>query len=172
MSAPFVTSYGKDLLVSILSAQSIRRLSQGDRPLIAPFVERGVVGGRSYGLSACSYDCRIAQDLDLFPGEAALASTMERFVLPDNLCGSVMDKSTYARVFMSVFNTHLDPGWEGWLTVELVNHGEHRIKFEAGTPLCQVKFEWLDRPTILPYRGKYSDQPNEPVPAKLEGIVG
>jgi dCTP deaminase len=154
--------------MSVLSAQTIRRLAQGDWPLISPFVERGVVGGRSFGLSACSYDCRIAQDLVLLSGEAALASTMERFVLPDNICGSVMDKSTHARAFMSVFNTHLDPGWEGWLTVELVNHGGYRIEFEAGAPLCQVKFEWLDHPTILPYRGKYQDQPNAPVAARVE----
>jgi len=159
--------------------------------MIAPFVERGVASGKSYGLSACTYDCRIAQDLTLEPlpfalidkalrehfdharpfnprllanvRYRALASTIERFALPITLCGSVLDKSSYARVFITAFNTHLDPGWQGWLTVELVNLGETIVSYRMGDPVCQIKFEWLDEPTELPYRGKYSDQPAHPV---------
>ena len=175
--------------MSILSAQSIKRLCvDTDTPLITPFVERGVVAGKSFGLSACTYDCRIAQDLTLEPlpfaliaelisGHApknfthritqvkykALASTIEKFNFPHNVCGSVLDKSSYARVFITAFNTHLDPGWRGWLTVELVNLGETIVSYRMGDPVCQVKFEWLDEPTILPYKGKYNDQPDRPV---------
>src|SRR5678815_4810886 len=139
--------------MSVLSAQSIRRLC---RPtdvvsLITPFTERGVIRGKSYGLSACTYDCRIAEDLVLEPGQAALASTLEHFCLPDNVCGSVLDKSSYARVFVSAFNTHLDPGWSGYLTVELANLGLEVVRYTIGDPVCQIKFEWLDEPTDLPY---------------------
>lgn len=208
--------------MTVLSAQSIRRLCSeaepwlpdeiivpwapaGSRlipmthPLITPFTERGVVNGKSYGLSACTYDCRIDQDLVLEPmpfglladlNQAAgnwadqarmaaavkavecraLASTMERFAIPDNVCGSVLDKSSYARVFVSAFNTHLDPGWDGYLTVELVNLGDAAVEYKAGDPVCQIKFEWLDQPTDLPYVGrKYSNQPARPVPAISEG---
>ena len=163
------------------------------RPLVAPFTERGVVRGKSYGLSACTYDCRIDQDLVLEPMPfsliaeqiknpgitwsdrewngllvesvryRALASTMERFAFPHNVCGSVLDKSSYARVFVSAFNTHLDPGWDGFLTVELVNLGDTVVEYQRGDPVCQIKFEWLDEPTELPYVGrKYSDQPARP----------
>ena len=186
--------------MSILSAQSIRRLSTNtNQPLIAPFIERGVVAGKSFGLSSCTYDCRIAQDLTLEPlpfpviVEAlfllekgfpvgteigrikrlasrvtqtkykALASTIERFNFPHNVCGSVLDKSSYARVFITAFNTHLDPGWEGWLTVELVNLGDTIVTYRMGDPVCQIKFEWLDEPTDLPYKGKYNNQPDRSV---------
>src|SRR5262245_48344800 len=94
-----------------------------DKPLIEPFVEHGIVRGRSFGLSACTYDCRIADGLVLPVGQSRLASTIERFYIPADLCGSVLDKSTWARVFVTAFNTHLDPGWEGYLTVELSNLG-------------------------------------------------
>jgi dCTP deaminase len=154
--------------MSVLSAQSIRRLCQVSRPLINPFVERSIFAGRSFGLSACTYDCRIAQDLTLEPGRAALASTIEEFCLPPNVCGSVLDKSSYARIFVSAFNTHLDPGWYGFLTVELANLGDLEVIYRAGSPLCQVKFEFLDEPTEIPYRGKYLGQENRPVGLRFE----
>lgn len=147
----------------ILSAQSIRRNN-----LIAPFVEKGSIRGRSFGLSACSYDCRIAHPLVIPVSQGRLAVTMEFFALPLQICGSVLDKSTWARVFVSAFNTHLDPGWYGYLTVELVNLGSEVVEFLEGDPLCQVKFEWLDEPTELPYDGKYQNQPKLPTPAILK----
>lgn len=159
--------------MTVLSAQSIRRLcivgaEQYTFPLIEPFVERGVVGGRSFGLSSCTYDCRIAHPLILPVHQGRLAVTMERFCFPHNVCGSVLDKSTHARVFVSAFNTHLDPGWRGWLTVELVNLGTEVAEWKEGDPLCQLKFEWLDEPTDKPYEGKYQDQPPEPVGPRYE----
>lgn len=166
--------------MAVLSAQSIRRLCTPPMPaladfrppfspMITPFTERWVANGKSYGLSACTYDCRIAETLIIRSGEARLASTVERFALPYNICGSVLDKSSWARVFVSAMNTHLDPGWTGWLTLELVNHGPESAVLIKGEPVCQIKFEWLDEPTDLPYVGrKYSDQPNRPVAAISE----
>jgi dCTP deaminase len=100
--------------------------------------------------------------------QSRLAVTLERFRFPRNICGSVLDKSSWARVFITAFNTHLDPGWEGFLTVELANLGEEPVEYLEGDPVVQVKFEWLDEPTELPYHGKYQSQPKEPVPAMRE----
>lgn len=145
--------------MSQLSAQSIRKLCLGDRPLISPFVgEKTVLNGTSYGLSAASYDVRIAHDLSLLSRQASLAHTVEDFCLPDNVVGYVVDKSTYARRFVSAFNTLLDPGWSGNLTLELVNHGPCPVDIKAGDPICQIVFHWLDEPTELSYAGKYQGQ--------------
>lgn len=149
--------------MTILSAQSIRRNN-----IIHPFVERGTIRGRSFGLSACTYDCCIAHPLILPVHQGRLAVTMEHFNIPNVICGSVLDKSTWARVFVTTFNTHLDPGWRGYLTVELFNLGTEMVEFLEGDPLCQVKFEWLDEPTELPYVGKYQDQEQKPIAAILE----
>lgn len=119
-------------------------------------------------MSTCTYDCRIAGNLLIPVRQSRLAVTMERFCLPSNICGSVLDKSSWARVFVSAFNTHLDPGWEGFLTVELTNLGEEAVELLDGDPIVQVKFEWLDEPTELPYRGKYQNQEQVPVPAREE----
>ena len=155
--------------MSVLSAQSIRRLCtdpnmmQGRPPLITPFTERGVIAGRSYGLSSCTYDCRINHNLLLPVHQGRLAVTLEKFHLAPNICGSVFDKSTHARVFVTAFNTFLDPGWFGNLTIELVNLGHEVVEWQAGEPVVQIKFEWLDEPTDRPYQGKYQDQPAIPV---------
>lgn len=155
--------------MSVLSAQTIRRLCRvPSAPLIDPFVERGVANGKSYGLSSCTYDCRIDHDLILNPGQSALASTMEQVRLPNHICASILDKSTYARLFLTAFNTHIDPGFNGYVTIELVNLGNDIIQFEHGDPLCQIKFEFLDYATELPYSGKYNNQQRGPQGPRFE----
>lgn len=154
--------------MTVLSAQSIIKLCQEKPPLIYPLVERGVQNGKSYGLSGHSVDCRIAEDLVLEPGQSALASTIERFAIPHDVTGKVYDKSSYAREFVSCFNTLLDAGWQGYLTVELSNFGYRTVVFERGDPVCQVEFQWLDEPTERPYRGKYFAQEAGPQAARYE----
>lgn len=186
---------------SQLSAQSILELClETNTPMIKPFVEhKMIVNGKSYGLSAASYDCRIDHDLILGinpahilanhfmrhgsfgksneeliatlkanPPMAALAYTMEDFWMPNNVAGAVCDKSTYARVFVSAFNTFFDPGFHGNGTLELVNHGTAPVIYKKGDPVCQFLFNWLDEPTMIPYNGKYQHQEKAAVGPRLE----
>lgn len=173
----------------ILSAQSIRARCQGPTPMISPFVaEKTVFKGKSYGLSACSYDVRIAHDLFLsgvhgaayyvdakywghtYGPHYALAHTIEDFHMPDDVCGTVVDKSSYARVFVSAFNTLIDPGFVGNLTLELVNLSNEPVFIEAGSPICQIMFHQLDAPTERPYgpKDKYYGQTKAAHPARYE----
>jgi dCTP deaminase len=154
----------------ILSAQSIRRRClEVFPPLIDPFVERGVSpGGKSFGLGPASYDVRLDQRLRLPPRGCERASTLERFCMPLDLAGAARDKSTWARIFVSVLNTHLDPGWPGWLTLEIVNHSLDEIVIAEGEPIAQIVFELLDFPTEQPYDGKYMNQERGPQPARDE----
>lgn len=142
----------------ILSAQSIRRLPS----LIEPFNESL--------LSSAGYDVRLAQTVTLSPGGCRLASTMERFTMPNWLMGEVVDKSTNARRFISLFNTRIQPGWCGYLTLEIVNHSDTWVRFEAGDAIAQIVFMRLDEPTESPYAGKYQDQTDGPV-GPLDNIV-
>ena len=148
----------------ILSAQSIR--ARGG--MITPFNERAVSGGMSYGLSACGYDVRIAEGVRLWPGDFTLASTMERFDLPHDVAGLLMDKSTWARWGVSVQNTIAEPGWRGYLTLEISNHGPEVVRIPAGSPIGQMVFHLLDQPTEQPYGGKYQDQAAGPQAARYE----
>jgi hypothetical protein len=61
-----------------------------------------------------------------------------------------------------VQNTHLDPGWSGWLTLEISNNSLDEIVINAGEPIAQLVFELLDVPTEQPYAGKYQHQKRGP----------
>ena len=159
----------------ILSAQTIMGLCYMPRdqlkfgkPMIFPFMEKTVFKGLSFGLSPAGYDIRIKQDVYLQPGDFVLASAIEKFAMPRDVLGIVHDKSTLARHGLSVFNTVIEPGWEGFLTLELKNQGKEVIQLFAGSGVAQVVFHRLDQETLLPYTGKYQDQEDEPVPAIME----
>lgn len=139
--------------------------------------------GVSYGLTEAGYDIRIKQHIVFRPkdnaievlhsqeeeyikesGRFVLASAIEEFDMPESLVGVVHDKSTWARHGLSVFNTVIEPGWKGFLTLELVYHGNDELIIPAGAGIAQVLFHQLERPGR--YKGKYQHQANRPVPAK------
>lgn len=138
-------------------------------------------GGTSYGLGEAGYDIRIKQAIHFKPrpemcvdvedangmlldcqfGRFTLASAIEEFNVPTHLTGIVHDKSTWARRGLSVFNTVIEPGWRGFLTLELVYHGNDELIIPAGAGIAQVMFHEVKEDAE--YRGKYNNQPNRPV---------
>ena len=120
--------------------------------------------GVSYGLSEAGYDIRIKQSVVLSPRKRfSLASAIEEFEMPKTLVGIVHDKSTWARRGLSVFNTVIEPGWTGFLTLELVYHGDEELSIPAGAGIAQVIFHR----TVFraSYDGKYQGQADKPVEA-------
>jgi len=136
--------------------------------MIHPFNERTKGEGRSFGLSSCGYDIRLAQTIWLLPFWGRLASAIERFDLPTDICAEVKDRSTNARMFVFVQNTCAEPGWRGNLTLELTRFLPWPIRLKRGTPIAQVIFKQLDQPTEQPYDGKYQDQEAGPQAARME----
>jgi len=118
----------------------------------------------SHGLSEAGYDIRIKQDVWLHPFRRfKLASAIEEFDMPTDLVGIVHDKSTWALKGLSVFNTVIEPGWRGWLTLELVYHGWRPLHVPAGSGIAQVLFHRTVAPAS--YDGKYQNQADKPVEA-------
>jgi dCTP deaminase len=149
--------------MTVLSAQSIRKYSLTGRALVSPLDEAGKDSlGNSYDLSACGVDLRLDTELRLEPGWFRLASTREYFDLPADLVGIVHDKSSLARKGIAVQNTVAEPGWCGYLTLEITNHGYETITFPAGSAIAQLIFHRLDEPTELIYSGKYQNQQRGP----------
>lgn len=123
--------------------------------------------GVSYGLSEAGYDIRIKQAVTLHPlRRFALASTVECFAMPDDLVAVVHDKSTWIRRGLLVGNSVAEPGWCGWLTLELFYFGWRPLHIPAGAGIAQVLFHDLSSPAR--YAGKYQNQADMPVPAILE----
>lgn len=149
--------------MSVLSAQSIRK-----KGIFTPFHERTIFNGMSFGLSSCGYDVRIRESMIISPGKSALGSTLEHFNIPVDIIAMIKDKSTWARRGLAVQNTVAEPGWRGFLTLELSNHGNDQIEILSGDPIAQVILQFLDEPTEQPYRGKYQDQRAGPQIAKVE----
>lgn len=142
--------------------------------------------GVTYGLGEAGYDIRVKQDIFFtrerygarpvvnttdpvtgdcrnYYGRFALASAIEEFQMPPNLTGIVHDKSSWARRGLSVFNTVIEPGWAGFLTLELVYHGEGELVIPAGSGIAQVVFHKTAQNAH--YSGRYMNQENKPVPA-------
>lgn len=150
--------------MTLLSAQSIR-----ESKLVYPFFEKTIFEGCTFGLSSCGYDARIAQDLYLRPGDFVLASTIEYFKMPLDLAAKLYNKSSWIRRGIdAAHSTIIEPNWCGYLTLEVKNKGHDIIKIKAGTGIVQIVFEPLDKPTELPYSGKYQDQLAGPQQAIME----
>lgn len=141
-------------------------------------------GGVSFGMSEAGYDIRIKQTIVFTKnpfsrlvrihtdeenyscevGRFALASAIEEFDMPTDLVGIVHDKSTWARRGLSVFNTVIEPGFKGGLTLELVYHGEGELIIPAGSGIAQVVFHQTTDEAR--YSGKYQFQSTDPEPAR------
>lgn len=134
-------------------------------PVSPMYLSKQKANGVSFGMSEAGYDIRIKQSVVLHPFRRfSLASAIEKFDMPDNLVGIVHDKSTWARRGLSVFNTVIEPGWKGYLTLELVYHGWKPLWIKAGSGIAQVIFHDVTCPVA--YTGRYQDQPDMPVAAK------
>lgn len=133
-------------------------------PLSPMLPDKERSGGVSHGLGEAGYDVRLKEAVTLYPFRRfKIASTFEYFDMPKDVVGIVHDKSTWARRGLSVFNTVIEPGWRGWLTVELVYHRWWPLHLPAGAGIAQVLFHQATDERV--YRGKYQDQPNRPVAA-------
>tara|TARA_R110000868_G_scaffold74313_2_gene214843 strand:+ start:116 stop:589 length:474 start_codon:yes stop_codon:yes gene_type:complete len=144
-------------------------------PIKGMITEKRREHGVSWGLSEAGYDIRIKQSVWFRPdggvvvddkyknGNFTLASAIEEFQMPTNLVGIVHDKSTWARQGLSVFNTVVENGWCGWLTLELLYHGREGLHIPAGAGIAQVIFhETIERAS---YDGKYNNAGDFPQPA-------
>lgn len=152
----------------ILSGQTIRHMK-----IVEPFCERTEFNTMTYGVGPAGYDVRVEFDeqgrygmLGIMSGCFALASTVERFTMPNDVMGIVHDKSSWARRGLALQNTVIEPGWEGYLTLELSNHSGAEITIMRGQPIAQVVFHRLDRASTAPYAGKYQDQRRGPQGAR------
>jgi dCTP deaminase len=104
------------------------------------------------------------------PNSFALAYSVEKFVIPENVLACVLGKSTYARCGVICNVTPLEPGWEGHVTLEISNTTPLPARIYAGEGLCQVLFFESDERCETSYRdkkGKYQHQPAEVVLPKV-----
>lgn len=159
--------------------------------MIEPFVEGQVRQGViSYGLSSYGYDMRVAAQFKVFtnvygamvdpknfspqsfvdmetdvcvipPNSFALARSVEYFRIPRKVLCVCLGKSTYARTGLIVNITPFEPGWEGYVTLEISNTTPLPAKVYANEGIAQVLFFEADEECEVSYadrKGKYQGQ--------------
>jgi len=162
--------------------------------MIEPFVEKQTTDGAiSYGVSSYGYDIRVSNEFKVFtdvyntvvdpksfdeksfvtiiddeciipPNSFALASTIEKFKIPEDVLVICLGKSTYARCGIIVNVTPLEPGWTGHVTLEFSNTTPLPAKIYANEGVAQFIFlKGNERPeiTYADRKGKYMDQENK-----------
>ena len=89
----------------------------------------------------------------LHPGEFVLGSTLERVALPDNLVARLEGKSSLGRLGLLIHSTagYVDPGWDGYLTLELSNVANLPITIYPGMKIGQISFFRLTTAADTPY---------------------
>ena len=168
----------------------IRKMSQ-ETGMIEPFVDglkrEGVI---SYGLSSYGYDMRVADEFKVFtnvynevvdpknfspqsfvdmrtdicvipPNSFALARSIEYFRIPRKVLCICLGKSTYARAGLVVNITPFEPGWEGFVTLEISNTTPLPARVYANEGIAQVLFLEADEECEVSYadrKGKYQAQ--------------
>ena len=165
--------------------------------MITPFEEKQVRGDSiSFGTSSFGYDSKISDEFKVFtnvnteivdpknfkptnfvtrkgpeciipPNSFALASTVEKFKIPEDVLVICLGKSTYARCGIIVNVTPLEPGWEGHVTLEFSNTTPLPAKIYANEGVAQfifLKGSELPETTYADRNGKYMGQTGVTLP--------
>lgn len=182
--------------MSVLSGKTLQERNAVSKPwpnrMFEPFAHRSKhpETGTSFGLSMAGYDVRLDQDIVIYPGFTTLASTHEQFSVPVDVIEVMHDKSTWARLGVQVQNTVAEPGWNGYLTLELTLHPVIPVgapwwkilwmrqllasgfyppmRLKRGTPIAQVLCHQVDRVTEGYGKSKYQNQERGPQEARFD----
>jgi len=176
--------------MTVLSDRWIKKMAI-EKEMIKPFIsEQKGNKNISYGLSSFGYDARVSNEFKIFtdvdsaivdpknfknnsfvsrtsdeciipPNSFALASTIEYFKIPKDVLVICLGKSTYARCGIIVNVTPLEPGWEGYVTLEFSNTTPLPAKIYANEGAAQFIFlqgNELPEVTYEQRNGKYMKQ--------------
>lgn len=94
------------------------------------------------------------------PNSFALGRSVEYLKMPRNVMGLCLGKSTYARCGIITNFTPFEPGWEGYVTIEISNTTPLPAKIYANEGIAQCLFFEGDQPEIsyADRKGKYQGQ--------------
>ncbi len=92
----------------------------------------------------------------LHPGEFVLGSTRERVRIPEDMVARLEGKSSLGRLGLLIHSTagYVDPGWDGFLTLELSNVANLPITIYPEMKIGQISFFRLSTAAEKPYGSK------------------
>ena len=182
--------------MSVLSDKWIKKMVSKNK-MISPFKNKQVRKNKiSFGLSSYGYDARVSSEFKIFtnvnseivdpknfkssnfitkkgsaciipPNSFVLARTVEYFKIPKDVLVVCLGKSTYARCGIIVNVTPLEPGWEGYVTLEFSNTTPLPAKIYANEGVAQFIFLKGNESPEVTYsdrKGKYMKQKGVTLP--------
>lgn len=119
------------------------------------------------------------EEIVIQPQEIILTTTLEVVILPANIAGLIMGRSSIARLGLLVHATqeYMSPGMEQLVALQLVNVTNHPIKIKPFIAICQIMLLSGSSKAEVPYNrktnAKYRDELIGPEDSKIsEEIQG
>ena len=90
------------------------------------------------------------------PGEFVLGVKMEKVKISNNVVARVEGRSSLGRLGLLIHATagFVDAGFEGTITLEISNVNRLPIAIYPGQRICQLAFEEMKSPALVPYGDK------------------
>lgn len=102
----------------------------------------------------------------LYPGQLVLAHTFEYIKIPDDIFCSVVTRSSWHRVGLSI-NGIVQPGYRGTISLELFNHSQNSIVLYPGIRIVQI----ILHQTVAAADGGYINRQNSKYVANITNQV-
>jgi len=103
------------------------------------------------------------QKFVLHPHQLVLGASIEYISLPCNISGDIKGRSTWGRTGLIIATaTKVDPGFQGCVTLELVNAGEVPLVLYPGLCVAQIVLMWTKKPGHYGGRYRYPTGPGFP----------
>lgn len=85
-------------------------------------------------------DLKEGDTLTIKPGQVVMGRVHERFKVPAGYAGKIEGRSSFARLGLAVHCTgdFINPGWEGYMPLQLFNAGPYPIRITPHLPVCQL----------------------------------
>ena len=92
----------------------------------------------------------------IHPGELVLGITKEYIKIPDDLVARLDGRSSLGRLGVVIHSTSgsVDPGFEGYLTLEIANISKVPVVLWPGSKIARLTFDRLSSPCETPYNKK------------------
>jgi len=100
----------------------------------------------------------IGQNLSLAPGKQVITCSKHTYKLPTDYFGLVQTKGTLARLFVSATcnDGQIEPGFDGYITLEMVNHSPWTLEIPVGSDIAQMYLIKCTSPALKAYSGRYA----------------
>lgn len=160
MIDPFVDEQQRDGVISYgLSSFGYDMRIAGEFRVFTPNIWNSVVDPKAIDERAM-VEYETDDHILIPPNSYVLGRSVEYFKMPRTVLGVVLGKSTYARSGIIVNVTPLEPGWEGYVTIEIGNATPLPAKVYAHEGIAQVVFLEGDAPdtSYADKKGKYQHQ--------------